>query len=238
MSVPATVHGGYFLIAVEDDPTNAPGDFKIICGLTSKTLAHQSSTSTEAVPDCGNPEAVPWDDLVINSQSKQMSGSGTHNRNQTALIRKILMQTLRYRFIEGEPGTDLIGQGYWEGKFTLTSWTEGATVIKGNVTSDFTWPSSGEPLWFDTTAPTLIALTLTPLVATATDPWTGTLSGMADMSELDVSAPGATDVSVGPGAEVHATWATAGSKVVTVTESDPEATNSPKATAFTVVVSA
>jgi hypothetical protein len=236
MTTPKTVHGGYFLVAVEPDPTNNPGDFVTICGLNSKTLAHQSSTSTEAVPDCGNPEAVPWDDLVVNSQSKQMSGTGVHNRAQTSLIRSILMKTLRYRFIEGEPGSDQIGQGYWEGMFTLTQWTEGATSIKGNVTSDFTWPSSGEVVWFNTSAPTLAALTLTPLTATAAEEWTGTLSGMADMSELSVSAPDATDVSI-DGATVKATWADAGSKTVTVTESDPEATNSPKATAFTVVVS-
>jgi hypothetical protein len=120
--------------------------------------------------------------------------------------------------------------------FTLTQWTEGATSIKGNVASDFTWPSSGEIVWFNTSAPTLAALTLTPLTATASEEWTGTLSGMADMSELSVSAPDATDVSI-DGATVKATWADAGSKTVTVTESDPEATNSPKATAFTVVVS-
>jgi hypothetical protein len=236
MSPPKTVHGGYFLVAVEADPTNAPGDFTIICGLNSKTLAHQSSTSTEAVPDCGNPEAVPWDDLVVNSQSKQMSGTGLHNRAQTALLRSILMKTLTYRFIEGEPGTDLVGQGYWEGKFTLTTWTEGATVFKGNVTSDFTWPSSGEPLWYDTSAPVLGTITMLPLTATVATPWTGTVSGVSDMSELTVSAPGATAVSV-VGNTIKATWATAGSKTVTVTESDPEATNSPKATAFTVVVS-
>lgn len=236
MSVPKTVHGGYFIVAVEADPTNNPGDYVQICGLNSKTLAHQSSTSTESVPDCGNPEAVPWDDLVINSQSKQISGTGVHNRAQSALIRSILMQTLNYRFIESEPGTDLVGQGYWQGKFTLSSWTEGATNIKGNVTSDFTWPSSGEVDWYDTTAPSLVALTLTPLAATANTEWTGTVSGTADQSELNVSAPGATDVSV-DGNTITATWATTGAKTVTVTESDPEATNSPKATAFTVVVS-
>lgn len=236
MTTPATVHGGYFLIAVEADPVNAPEDFVIICGLTSKTLAHQSSTTTESVPDCGNPEAVPWDDLVINSQSKQMSGSGVHNRAQTALIRAVLMQTLRYRFIEGEPGTDLIGQGYWEGKFTLSTWTEGAANIKGNVTSDFTWPSSGEPLWHDTTAPALGTITATPLTATVATPWTGTVSGVSDNSEISLYAPGATAISV-DGNEVHATWATAGSKTITVTEINPEATNSPKATTFTVVVS-
>jgi hypothetical protein len=236
MTTPKTVHGGFFLIAVEADPQNAPGDFVIICGLNSKTLAHQSSTSTESVPDCGNPEAVPWDDVVINSQSKQMSGSGVHNRAQTAVIRSLLMQTRRYRFIESEPGTDLVGQGYWEGLFTLTTWTEGAANIKGNVTSDFTWPSSGEVLWHDTTAPALVALTLSPLVATSGNAWTGTVSGTAELSALDVSAPGAIDVSV-DGNTVHATWPAAGSKTITITESDAEATNSPKATAFTVVVS-
>lgn len=236
MSVPKTVHGGYFIVAVEADPTNNPGDYVQICGLNSKTLAHQSSTSTESVPDCGNPEAVPWDDLVINSQSKQMSGTGVHNRAQTALIRSILMQTLNYRFIEGEPGSDLVGQGYWQGKFTLSSWSEGATNIKGNVTSDFTWPSSGEVDWHDTTAPVLGTITMTPLTATVGTPYTGTITTTTEQSSFDVVANGATDVSTEDNL-VHATWATAGSKTVTVLENDPEATNSPKATQFTIVVS-
>lgn len=236
MSVPSTVHGGYFMVAVEADPTNSPGVFTIICGLNSKTLAHQSSTSTDAVPDCQDPEATPWDDLVINSQSKQMSGTGVHNRAQTALIRSLLMQTRRYRFIESEPGTDLVGQGYWEGKFTLTSWTEGATVFKGNVTSDFTWPSSGEVLWHDTTAPALGTLTMGPLTAAVNTAWTGTITGLNAMSEFTVSAPGATGVTQSSNT-VTATWAAAGAKQVIVTESDPEATNSPKATTFTVTVS-
>jgi hypothetical protein len=146
------------------------------------------------------------------------------------------MKTLRYRFIEGEPGTDLVGQGYWEGKFTLTAWTEGATVFKGNVTSDFTWPSSGEVLWYDTVAPVLGTLTMTPLVATSGTAWTGTISGLSAMSEFTVSAPGATGVTQASNT-VTATWATTGAKTVTITESDPEATNSPKATTFNITVS-
>jgi hypothetical protein len=137
------------------------------------------------------------------------------------------MKKLRYRFIEGEPGTDQVGQGYWEGYYTLTTWTEGATVFKGNVTSDFTWPSSGEVVWNDTTAPALGTITMTPLVATVATQWTGTVSGVSDMSELSASAPGSTGLVVA-GNTIKATWATAGSKTLTVTETNPRPPTAPR----------
>jgi hypothetical protein len=84
MSVPSTVHGGYFMVAVEADPVNSPDVFTIICGLNSKTLAHQSSTSTDAVPDCGDPEATPgtiWSSTANPSRSAGPASTTARKRH-------------------------------------------------------------------------------------------------------------------------------------------------------------
>lgn len=237
MSVPSTVKGGYFDVAMDVTSLGIVGitGWVTICGLNTRNITHAINTSDEAVPDCDNPEAVPWTSRNANSQDKQIAGTGLHNRAQTRIIRAAFSHTLPTRFIEGEPGDDLVSQGYWEGPFLFSNWQEGATD-KANVTSQFTFVSDGEVDWTDTTANALGTITLAPLVATATDEWTGTVTGKGDNSELSVYAPGATDISIEDNV-IKATWAVAGSKAITVTEIDPEATNSPKATMFTVVVS-
>lgn len=238
MSKPSVVKGGYFDVAVDPDGT---GEFMYLCGLNTRALTHQVNTSDEVVPNCQEPEEVPWRELQANSQQKSMSGTGVHNRAQTALIRDIVGKTKTCRFIEGEPENDAVSQGYWEGPFMLTNWQEGATD-KQNVTSQFSFESDGEIVWVNTSAPTLVALGLTPLTATSATPWTGTVSGFALGSVLSVVATGATGVSIAqdPGTgewKIHATWASTGSKTVTITETNAGATNSPLATSKTVVVS-
>jgi len=232
MSVPSVVKGQYFDVAVDPDGS---GTFVVICGLTTRNLTHQVNTTDDSIRDCDDPTMVPWRVLNANSQQKDMAGTGLHNRAQTNLIRQILGKTLTYRFIEGEPGDDLVSQGYWEGPFMLTNWQEGASD-GANVTSQFTFASDGEVPWVSTMAPTLATLTVSPLTATANSAWTGTITGKTAGSTITASASGATGVSV-TGNQVTATWATAGSKTVTLTETFAEASNSPKVTTITVVVS-
>jgi len=244
MTVPSTVKGGYFDVAVDvttlgllDGGGSPITGYVIICGLNTRSLTHQINTSDEAVPNCQDPEEVPWVSRNANSQEKNMSGTGLHNRAQTNVIRAVYGRTLPYRFIEGEPGNDLVSQGYWEGPFLFQQWQEGATD-KQNVTSQFTWQSDGIVDWVSTTAPTLATLTATPLTGTAATPWSGVVSGRHAGSEISIVATGATAVSYDDATNtIHATWATAGSKSVKVTETFAEATNSPKLTTLTVVIS-
>jgi hypothetical protein len=140
MSKPSVVKGGYFDVAVDvtglglvDSSSVALTGYVIICGLNTRNLTHQVNTSDEVVPNCQDPEAVPWAARNANSQEKSMSGTGLHNRAQTNVIRAIFGKTLPYRFIEGEPGNDLVSQGYWAGPFLFNQWQEGATD-KQNVT--------------------------------------------------------------------------------------------------------
>lgn len=244
MTVPSVVKGGYFDVAVDltglgllDSLGISLTGFNVICGLNTRNITHQVNTSDETVPNCQDPEEVPWVSRNANSQDKTMSGTGLHNRGQTNVIRAILSKTLPYRFIEGEPGNDLVSQGYWQGPFLLQQWQEGAT-IKQNVTSQFTWQSDGEVDWISTTAAPLTTLTATPLTATIATPWSAVVSGIRAGSEITVVATGATAVSFDAATHtVHATWATSGSKSVKITETNAEATNSPNLTTLTVVVS-
>lgn len=244
MSDPKVVHGGYFDVAVDvtdlglvDSDGNALSGFVTLCGLTSKTLTHQFNTSDQVIPPCGNPEAVPNVSRTVNSQEKNIAGTGLHNRAQTNIVRAVLGKTLPYRFIEGEPGNDLVSQGYWEGPFLFANWQEGATDYKGNVTSQFAFASDGEVNWFSTTAPALTALTLGTATATAGSEWTSTITGLTANSTVGAVADDGTVLTVANGS-ISGTFAEAGTVSVTLTEINPEASNSPKTTTVSVTVSA
>jgi hypothetical protein len=244
MSKPSVVKGGYFDVAVDvtglglvDSLGGSLTGYVVICGLNTRNITHQVNTSDEVVPNCQDPEEVPWVARNANSQEKNMSGTGVHNRAQTNVIRGIHGKTLPYRFIEGEPGNDLVSQGYWQGPFLFSQWQEGATD-KQNVTSQFTWVSDGEVDWFSSVPPVLATITATPLTGTAATPWSGVISGRTAGSDITVTATGATAVSFDSATNtIHATWATSGSKSVKVTETYAEASNSPKLTTLTVVIS-
>lgn len=244
MSVPSVVHGGYFDIAVDvtglglvDSDSASITGYIHLCGLTSKTMTHQVNTSDEAIPDCGNPEEVPWVTRTSNSQEKTIAGTGLHNRAQTNIIRAIFGKTLPYRFIEGEPGNDLVSQGYWEGKFLFSNWQEGATDIKGNVTSQFSFVSDSEVDWTSSSAPTLGALALTTTTATVDDEWSSAITGATSPSQITAVSDDGTVLTV-DGDTVTGTFSTAGTPSVTLIEINPEANNSPKTTSVTVTVSA
>lgn len=239
MSVPSTVKGGYFDVALDVTSLGLGSltGFVIICGLNTRNLQHTVNTSDEAVPDCGNPENVPWVSRNANSQDKQISGTGLHNRAQTDIIRAAFGKTLPTRFIEGEPGNDLVAQGYWEGPFLFSSWQEGATD-KANVTSQFTFLSDGEVDWVSTTAPALGTVTLATATASDGTPWSSVLTGATTGSTVSAISDDGTILSYDQDTKtLSGTFATTGTKNLTVTEIYPEASNSPKANSVTVTVS-
>lgn len=240
MSVPSIVKGQYWDVAVDVTSLGLAGltGFVIICGLNTKSLTHQVNTNDEAVRDCEQPEQVPWRVVNTTSQQKDMSGTGLHNRAQTNVIRAIFGQSLPYRIIEGEPGADLVSQGYWEGPFVFTNWQEGATDGT-NVSSQMTWVSDGQVDWISSTAPSLATLGLTPLTATVSTLWTGTVTGVAAGSTVAATTPGITLTVTGTGTTrtITGTWPTTGSKVVTLIETNAKSPDSPKTGTKTVVVS-
>jgi hypothetical protein len=239
MSVPSTVKGGYFDVAADVTSLGLAGitGFVVICGLNTRNLTHQVNTSDEAVPDCGQPENVPWVSRNANSQEKTMAGTGLHNRAQTNVLRAMFGKTLPMRFIEGEPGNDLVSQGYWEGPFLFSNWQEGA-ADKANVTSQLSFVSDGEVDWHSSTAPALGTLALSTPAATHAVAWSSVVTGSMAGSDISpVSADGTILEYDADTKTVSGTFAAAGSKSVTLTEINPEATNSPKANTVTVTVS-
>lgn len=234
MSVPSVVKGQYFDVAVEADPISAPNVYTYLCGLNTRNLTHQINTADDFLRDCGDPEQVPWRVLNANGQQKDMSGTGLHNRAQTSLLRSIFGKTLNYRFIEGEPGVDLVDQGYWQGPFKFINWQEGA-ADGANVTAQMTFASDGVVPWVVSTPPTLVTLTVAPLTATVNTLWTGTITGRTASSTITATSPGVTITNVGN--QLKATFPTTGSKAVTIVESDGDATNSPRTTVVNVTVS-
>lgn len=234
MSVPSIVKASYFTVAVEDVPGS--GNYTLLCGLTTRSFADQVSTSETTVRDCMDPEAAPFAIRNVTSRAAEISGNGNYNRAQGALLRSIIGKSLNYRFIMGEPGLDAVDQGYYQGRFVFSNMT-----ISGDdgayATAQMTFQSDGPYAWTATTAPALAtALNLTPLTASVNTQWTGTLTGYNSQSQLSVTAPGATGVSI-TGGTIKATWASSGSKTVTITETNAYATNSPQTTSKTVVVS-
>lgn len=240
MSVPSIVKGQYWDIAVDTTSLGLAGltGWVYLCGLSSKNFTHQVNTNDESYRDCEKPQQVPWRVVNTTSQQKDIAGTGLHNRAQANLMRALIGKSLPYRFIEGEPGDDVVSQGYWEGPFVLTNWQEGAGD-GANVSSQFTWVSDGQVDWIGTTAPALAVLGLTPLTATQNTLWTGTVTGVARGSDVSATTPGVALTVTGDGATrtVTGTFPTTGSKVVTLTEVNSFASDSPKTGTKTVVVS-
>lgn len=239
MSVPSIVKGQYFDVAVDVTSLGLPDltGFVVICGLNTRNLTHQINTSDEAVRDCEQPEQVPWRVVNTTSQQKDMSGTGLHNRAQTNVLRAIFGKKLPYRFIEGEPGDDLVSQGYWEGDFVFSNWQEGASDGT-NVSSQMTWLSDGEVIWVSTIAPVLANLTLSDVAANAGDLWSATITGRMPGSTVTATASDGTILTV-VGATVSGTFEDAGTPTVTLVESNAEASNSPHSTPpITITVSA
>jgi hypothetical protein len=111
--------------------------------------------------------------------------------------------------------------------------TVGASNTQGTatpVTSSATSAVSSGP-------PTLSALTLSALTATAGAAYSGTISGKTSGSTITATSSDGTSLTVS-GTTVSGTFSAAGSPTVTLTETLAGATNTPRVSTATVVVSA
>lgn len=152
MSVPTTVRGQYFDIAVDATSLGLSGYTGLVylCGLNTRNFTRQVNTSDEAVPDCAKPADVPWRALNATSQQADMSGTGLYNVAQADLVRAIYGKLLPFRFIEAQPSpTDpntKVEIGHYAGNFMLTNYQEGATD-GSYATAQFTFSSDGPVTW-------------------------------------------------------------------------------------------
>jgi hypothetical protein len=146
MSQPDTLRATYVDVVVEDPASS--GTFVQICGLTTKSFNDVINSSDVYVPDCGNPEDIPERRVNITGRQRDISGEGLYNRAQAALLRTLKGQRRNYRFVFGEPSSEGIDSGYWEGPAILLTTTQNATGAE-NVTSSMAWASDGEWNWVD-----------------------------------------------------------------------------------------
>jgi hypothetical protein len=84
---------------------------------------------------------------------------------------------------------------------------------------------------------TLATLTLSPLTATQSSAYSGTISGRTTGSTITATSSDGTTLTVS-GTTVSGTFSTTGSKTITLTETIADATNSPRVSTQTVTVSA
>lgn len=83
MAQPTTSKFSDFAIHVE---TDTPGTYEFVCGLTSKGLDIQNSTSSTAVPDCADEDLPAWNEEQITSQGMAIKGSGVFTREKAKVI--------------------------------------------------------------------------------------------------------------------------------------------------------
>lgn len=121
MSQPDIVKGTYFDLMVED--AAGSGTFVRLCGLNTKGFTYQKNSSDIFIPDCDDPEDVPIRRLNITGRQWDLSGDGLYNRAQGPLLRALIEEgsPREFRFAIGEPATDPVDAGYWQGPGQLTN---------------------------------------------------------------------------------------------------------------------
>lgn len=131
MAPPATLKDGYVTIAMGNGAT--PEVFTAICGLTTRNFTHQVNTADRFVKDCTDPEDVPIRRLQATGEQWQIAGSGLLARGSLEDVQAAVKVVKNYRFIIGEPATDEVYGGHYEGPFMLTSLAIGA--VEGEFVS-------------------------------------------------------------------------------------------------------
>lgn len=237
MSVPNVVKGQYTDVAVFSPPSVTPP--VILCGLTTRNLTHQFTTSDEFIRDCSDPTMVPFRVINVTGEQFDISGTGLFNRGQAALLRSIAGQSLKYRFLLSEPVGDPVDAGYYEGNFVASNIQYGS-ADGANVTIQLTFVSDGQILWVPTAGETVLtALGLTPMTVVHAVAYSGSISGATPGSTITATSSDSTVLTVsGTGATrtVAGTFAAAGVPTITLTETLAAATNTPKVTTKVITV--
>ncbi|WP_375248309.1 phage tail tube protein [Sphingomonas sp.] len=235
MSVPKTVKGQYFDVAVfvgsgDTVPT-------ILCGLTTRNLTHQFNTNDEFLRDCQDPSGVPFRVVNVTGEQFDISGTGLFNRDQADLLRNLGGKSKKYRFIMGEDAEDAVDGGYYEGNFVCSNTQYGA-ADGSNVTIQLTFVSDGQVLWYPA-APQIVLdpLSVTPTTATQGASWSGTVAGKTAGSTLTATSSDSTALTV-TNNTITGTFSAAGNKTITIVETLATAPNSPKTTKFGLNVKA
>lgn len=88
MTKAQTAKPSEFVIEVEFDPTNNPGAFTSVCGLTSGGLNRSKNVDTIEVPDCDDEDKPMDEEHEVRSSSFSISGAGVWARQSNTKMLK------------------------------------------------------------------------------------------------------------------------------------------------------
>lgn len=148
MAVPTIVKGGYLDILMGDGAE--PENFLPICGLTTRSFTEQVNTNDTFVPDCADPEDVPFRRLVPTGKQWDISGEGLLNLDNWRELGGATGITKNYRFVVGRPAGSVANTGYYAGPAMITNLQIGGSIGDGAfATASVTLASDGEWIWND-----------------------------------------------------------------------------------------
>lgn len=235
MAVPQIVEGR--LVVFELGNGASPETFTPLCGVNVNSWNQQVQTTDRFLRDCDNPTAVPTRSAIATGIQEDITLSGYFTLDNRPLLESILGQKRNIRLtIYHEDG--VTEAGYYEGRQLVTARNMSAPENDA-ATIEIVLANDGPLLtWTAAPPPVLASLTVTPLTASEGSPWVGTIAGKTPGSVISASASDSTPMLVSPdGATVSGTFATAGSKTVTLIETHSVASGSPKTNTAIVVVS-
>lgn len=142
---PRTLPFSDFVVLLGDGAT--PENFTAPCGFTKRSLKLSAATSEAVVPDCDDPDAVPWTERLSSSQSAQVSGSGVLAMASLATWRARVGVSGNVRVMFDDTGAN--GGGYYQGAAILSdlSFDSDRTANGGRTQISVTIDNDGEWVW-------------------------------------------------------------------------------------------
>lgn len=117
-----------------------PEVFEKVCALENKSFAIRNNTQTNAIPDCTDEDAPPFEEETISSQSMPVSGDGYVTRQQHHMMLDWAHDGTT-KNIRVNIGTPVTGQtDYFAGPAFLKNYeVTGATQGKLKAAIEFGW---------------------------------------------------------------------------------------------------
>lgn len=234
MAVPSVIEGRFVIFELGNGGT--PEVFTPICGMFVNSYNTTTQTTDRFLRDCDAPTLVPNRRPIATGVQEDLTLSGYFTLENRALIESLrggAIRNVRLIVYEDDGVTEA---GYYSGQFMFTAVNIGAPE-NDLATLELVLASTGSLMvWTDVAAPTLVALTLTTDTASDGVLWTSAIVGKTPGSVITAVSSDSTSLVV-TGASVSGTFATTGSKTITLTETQPYAVGSPMDSVDTVTVS-
>jgi hypothetical protein len=139
MAQPTTTKGGRFRVLLE---TATPGTFAAPCGFLSKSLTLTKGLEEVLLPDCDDPDMVPWAGQDATSLSMGISGEGVLAAEsvETWLDAWESPESVNAK-IEIEFAAKTVT---WTGRIQVSTLTMGHPTAQGRVTNQVEMASDGQ----------------------------------------------------------------------------------------------